>query len=303
MAASPIVSSTRPRRKDTSISRKFCTLPGRSRSNRRREPGKRTQDQVKRRRAMIAGSGIQASLPSGKKKWAMPGDSFSTGGSPSRADQQRIDRMLQDRMMLDHALLPPVHPELGNHRENDDREPDGPRDRIETLPSPENHAQKRKTREGHQQKGNQGSETCLRPCRGPDARLAFSRTRKLEITTAAQIVNETPARGPRTANPATIADAPRAKARRFTRRMTASMSLTSRLARSAARDGRTPRRARGRRRSRRARGRGTARPQATCPAGSPPPDRRGRAVPPRALRRGEPGGPGGGLLRAAERSS
>ena len=32
---------------------------------------------------MIAGSGIQAALPSGKKKCAIPGESFSTGGSPS----------------------------------------------------------------------------------------------------------------------------------------------------------------------------------------------------------------------------
>ena len=31
---------------------------------------------------MIAASGSQASFPFGKKKWAMPGDSFSTGGTP-----------------------------------------------------------------------------------------------------------------------------------------------------------------------------------------------------------------------------
>ena len=39
---------------------------------------------------MIAASGIQASLPSGKKNRAIPGESFSTGGWPS----SRINRAL-----------------------------------------------------------------------------------------------------------------------------------------------------------------------------------------------------------------
>src|SRR5690349_20810795 len=54
--------------------------------------------------------------------------------------------------------------------------------------------------------------------------IVFSRTRKLEITTAAQIVKEAPARG-ETIKAASTASAPNANARRLTRGITAAVSL------------------------------------------------------------------------------
>jgi hypothetical protein len=64
--------------------------PGRYRSKRRAASGKRIATRRVRRRAMIAGSGIQASRPSGKKNFAIAGESFSTGGWP----RSRINRAL-----------------------------------------------------------------------------------------------------------------------------------------------------------------------------------------------------------------
>src|SRR5262249_7737911 len=70
--------------------------------------------------------------------------------------------------------------------------------------------------------------------------VGFSRTRKLESPTAAQIVKEAPARG-ETRNAASAASAPKANARRLTRRTTAAVSVTGPLQfRSPCRSGSQP---------------------------------------------------------------
>src|SRR5262245_8576400 len=90
---------------------------------------------------MIAGSGIHASFPSGKKNAAIAGESLPTGGSPSRRSSNALtgpDRIYLCSPTLPFLLLPP---DLGDDRQNHHRQPDRACHGVEVLPTPENESQ------------------------------------------------------------------------------------------------------------------------------------------------------------------
>ena len=75
----------------TTISRKFCTPPGRSRLNFRAASGNTIAMISVKRRVMIVVSVSQAWAPSGKRNSLSQGvETFSTGGGPSRAMSRRL---------------------------------------------------------------------------------------------------------------------------------------------------------------------------------------------------------------------
>ncbi len=143
---------------------------------------------------MIAGSGIQASFPSGKKKAASSGEHLLDRRLAQEADQQRVDRPVEDRMMFAHSPLLLLPPDLGDDRQDHHREPDGARHRIEALPAQEHEPQEHEASARHEQQREECPPIRFAPPAGPRRSVSFSSTRKLKITTAAAIVKETPDR-------------------------------------------------------------------------------------------------------------
>ncbi len=176
MRCSPMVSATSPRSNDDDHLEEVLDAARAARGRTGARPaGKRMAIRAARSSAMMAASGIQAALPSGKKKSAIPGESLLHGRLAQEAGSTgALIGPVEDRMMLAARAPTSSTRSSGTTARTTTDSPRHAGHRIETLPPQENRSREARSSDGrHQQKGEQGSQSCLACAGDRDARSLF----------------------------------------------------------------------------------------------------------------------------------